>query len=132
MGCFLRFVTFTCSISVLCSFFVMEKNQYPRVDVFITSVLLLGAVIFEICSIVLVLSSDWTIMWLTMHKNKMTSKVISLIQSVKNKRWCCSIDQFNLISFCIMEAKKKRDNSTLGKTLRPRLARLIFLFFSSP
>ncbi|PNY08308.1 hypothetical protein L195_g004827 [Trifolium pratense] len=118
MGCFLRFVTFTCSISVLCSFFVMEKNQYPGVDVFITSVLLLGAIIFEICSIVLVLSSDWTMMWLSMHKNKVTSKVISLLQSVKNKRWCCSIDQFNLISFCLMEAMKKRNSSTLGKTLR--------------
>jgi len=117
IGCFLRFVTLACTVSVLCDFFVMAKDQYPMVDVLITSVLLLGAIIFEICSIILLLSSDWTMLWLSMHKNKVTGKVISLIQSVNNKRWCCSIDQFNLISFCLLKARKKRD-STHGKTLR--------------
>jgi len=118
VGCFLRFVTLSCTISVLCAFFVMEKNQYPKVDVFITSVLLIGAIILEIYSVILVLFSDWTILWLSMHKNKVSSKVISLIQSVKyKKRWSCSTGQFNLISFCISKARKER-HSNLGEFLR--------------
>ncbi|KEH40110.1 DUF594 family protein [Medicago truncatula] len=118
-GCFLRFVTLSCSIIVFCVFFFMEKNQYPRVDVLITNVLLLGAIVLEIFSVILMLFSDWTMLWLTtLQRNKVTSKVISLIQSVKcNKRWSCSIGQFNLMSFCLLKARKKR-HGKLGKLLR--------------
>jgi hypothetical protein len=108
IGCILRFVTLSCSI-IVCVFFFIEKHQYPRVDVVITEMLLLGAIVFDIYSIISMLFSDWTMLWLTTHNNKVISKVISLIQYVKfKKRWSCSIGQFNLISFCLLRAKKKR------------------------
>lgn len=108
MGSFLRFVTIFCSVGVLCAFFVMEKNQYPNVDVFITGVLLVGAIILEICSVISLLFSDWTILWLSMHKNMMTIKAISFIQFFQRKRWSGRIGQFNLISFCLLKARKQR------------------------
>ncbi|MCH82369.1 hypothetical protein A2U01_0003172, partial [Trifolium medium] len=108
IGCILRFITLSCSISV-CVLFFIEKNQYARVDVVITDMLLLGAIVFDIYSIISMLFSDWTMLWLTTHKNKVTSKVISLIQYVKwKKRWSCRIGQFNLIRFCLLRGKKKR------------------------
>ncbi|TKY64267.1 DUF594 family protein [Spatholobus suberectus] len=50
MGSFLRLVTLSCNVSVLCAFFVTQKNQYPNVDVFVTYLLLLGAITLEIYS----------------------------------------------------------------------------------
>ncbi|KAJ1407093.1 hypothetical protein SESBI_24622 [Sesbania bispinosa] len=126
MGCVLRFVTLSCNISVLCAFFSMEKNQYPKVDVFITGVLLLGAIILEIYSVILLLSSDWTMLWLSKHKNRVTSKAISLIQFVKRKRWSNSIGQFNLISFCLLQARKQKCRIPCFKVgLKCCLARMI-------
>ncbi|RDX94609.1 hypothetical protein CR513_22987, partial [Mucuna pruriens] len=110
MGSFLRLVTLSCSVSVLCGFFVIEKNQYPKVDVFVTYVLVLGAITLEICSVIslYILSPDWTMLWLSRHTNKVTSHMMRTLKKVvKNKRWSCSIGQFNLISFCL-KAKKQR------------------------
>ncbi|MCH80594.1 hypothetical protein A2U01_0001364 [Trifolium medium] len=127
IGCFLRFVTLASSFIVLCVFFFMEKNQYPNVDVLITYVLLLGAFVLEIFSVNLMLFSDQTVLWLTVHKNKVTSKVISLIQYVKcKKRWSCSIGQFNLIGFCLLRAKKgklKFGFNFCGKTFKKKAAK---------
>lgn len=87
MGSFLRFVTLSCNVSVLCAFFVTHKNQYPKVDVFITYVLLLGAITLEIYSVIVlyILSPDWTMLWLSRHKNKVTSHMIRALKKVKNE-----------------------------------------------
>ncbi|GAU15318.1 hypothetical protein TSUD_03870 [Trifolium subterraneum] len=78
IGCILRFVTLSCSISV-CVFFSIEKNQYARVDVVITNMLLVGAIIFDIYSIISMLFSDWTMLWLTTYKNKVTNDLKEII-----------------------------------------------------
>ncbi|XP_045791584.1 uncharacterized protein LOC123886296 [Trifolium pratense] len=129
IGCFLRFATLSCSI-IVCVFFFIKENQYPRIDVVITGVLLLGAIVFDMYSVISMLFSDWTMMWLTMHKNKVTCKIISLIQYVKcKKRWSCSIGQFNLISFCLLRAKKERYSEpgmcgfNCGKTFKTNAAK---------
>ncbi|XP_020232190.1 uncharacterized protein LOC109812611 [Cajanus cajan] len=109
MGSFLRLVTISCNVSVLCGFFSIQKNQYPKVDVFVTYVLLLGAITLEIYSVIslYILSPDWTMLWLSGHKNKVTSHMMRALKKVKNKRWSSSIGQFNLISFCL-KAKEQR------------------------
>jgi hypothetical protein len=129
IGCILRFVTLSCSI-IVCVFFFIEKNQYSIIDVVITDVLLLGAIVSDIYSVISMLFSDWTMLWLTMHKNKVTCKAISLIQYVKcKKRWSCNIGQFNLISFCLPRAKKERCSESgmcgfnCGKTFKTKAAK---------
>ena len=111
VGSFRCFITLSCNVGVLCAFYDMEKNQYPKVDLITTHVLLHGAIILELYSVISILSSDWTMLWLSRHKNWVTSLMmrgaISKLQFVKNKRWSGSIGQFNLISFCL-KAKRQR------------------------
>ncbi|WJX09336.1 hypothetical protein P8452_00180 [Trifolium repens] len=120
-------------------FEVMEIELGFMYDVFYTKapivysfidVLLLGAIVSDIYSVISMLFSDWTMLWLTMHKNKVTCKAISLIQYVKcKKRWSCNIGQFNLISFCLPRAKKERCSESgmcgfnCGKTFKTKAAK---------
>ncbi|KAK7349298.1 hypothetical protein VNO77_06558 [Canavalia gladiata] len=130
-GSFLRLITLSCNVSVISAFFGIEKKQYPKVDVLITYVLLLGAIILEIYSVISLLSSDWTKLWLIEHKNKVTRMMMRAISSIQNKRWSNSIGQFNLMSFCL-KAKTQRC-SILHKILSVKfgLVRIIISIYES-
>ncbi|KAJ7963264.1 DUF594 family protein [Quillaja saponaria] len=69
MGVILRIIEFLSTISVLCVFVRVSKDSYMTTDVIITYVLLIGAIIIEIRSVIVLLSSDWAMLWLEKHKN---------------------------------------------------------------
>ncbi|KAJ7963282.1 DUF594 family protein [Quillaja saponaria] len=98
-----RFISFLCIFGVACTFIFIGKNQYSIVDVLITYILLTGAIILEIYSVHVLLCSDWTLLWLSNHRNKvldLLSQAISSFPGSRNKRWSETMAQFNLITFC--------------------------------
>ncbi|KAL7193550.1 hypothetical protein ACSBR2_025205 [Camellia fascicularis] len=72
-GCIFRSISFMCTVSVLVGLFrliAMEakwnKLHYSMVDIVITGVLLVGALALEIYAVILLLFSDWAMLWLIM------------------------------------------------------------------
>ncbi|KAF5956341.1 hypothetical protein HYC85_003566 [Camellia sinensis] len=70
-GCIFRSMSFMCTVSVLVGLFrliAMEakwnEQQYSMVDIVITGVLLVGALALEIYAVILLLFSDWAMLWL--------------------------------------------------------------------
>ena len=56
------------------------------------------------------LKSDWTMLWLSKHKNSAVGliyRVISSFQLSENKRWPNTMGQCNLISYCLKEKPAK-------------------------
>lgn len=100
-----RFITFSLTLLVLALFSVAEK--YPncsKVDLYITYALLAVIILFEIYSILILLSSDWTDVWLSVHnKSCALHRAVKCVQLPKQPRWSDSIAQFSLLRFCIKE-----------------------------
>ncbi|KAF8023704.1 hypothetical protein BT93_F1019 [Corymbia citriodora subsp. variegata] len=100
-----RFITFSLTLLVLGLFSLAEK--YPKclpVDLYITYALLAVIIIFEIYSILILLSSDWTDVWLSVHnKSRALHRAVTCVQLPRQPRWSNSIAQFSLLEFCINE-----------------------------
>ncbi|KAL5822380.1 hypothetical protein ACOSQ3_020293 [Xanthoceras sorbifolium] len=115
LGIFLRCISFSCSLSALVVFSItIDVHAYSLTDISITYLLLVGAVVLEIYAFLLLLSSDWTKLWLIKVK-KATSKTLvrhfwRLISDFapllsSRKRWSGSIGQYNLISSCVRKVQ---------------------------
>ncbi|XP_068336508.1 uncharacterized protein [Pyrus communis] len=108
MGGILRCITLTVTISVLVAFPFTTKTEYKVVDLVITYMLLGGAIVLEIYAIVIMLSSDWTMLWMSKHKFMVLDRrAVSSIPLVKNKRWSNSVAQYNLFMFCLKVRPQK-------------------------
>ncbi|GMY34748.1 hypothetical protein FCV25MIE_29990 [Fagus crenata] len=109
-GSFLRVLSFSSTLSVLWGFFITEKHVYSRVDVIITYVLLGGAIVLEIYAVLVLVTSDWTMLWLSKHKNAVVDlfyKAISSIPLAGSKRWSNTMGQYNLIRYCLKDKSSK-------------------------
>jgi hypothetical protein len=105
-GGLLRSISFSCTVIVLLVFMIkIDRKAYEIQDRKITYVLLSGAIILEIYSVLLLLKSDWSMLWLSKHKNVMVNllyKAISFIPLFNgNKRWSNTMGQYNLITYCL-------------------------------
>ena len=111
-GSFCRFVSLLCTFSAFIAFLIIDKNEYSTLDRSITLLLLVGAIVLEIYAVIVLLSSDWTTLWLSKQKKPfvdLISKANSCFQSCfglcfllpLNKRWSNSVVQYNLMSHCI-------------------------------
>ncbi|PSR85150.1 Intraflagellar transport protein [Actinidia chinensis var. chinensis] len=120
-GCILRFISFACTVSVLIGFFCFIfgggqwHEHYSMIDIAITGVLLVGALALEIYAVAILLSSDWTMLWLIkLNKSKwviqLGGKFPWFFPMLKRKRWSKMMGQFDLIGFCL-----KKDESRLSK-----------------
>ncbi|XP_021800577.1 uncharacterized protein LOC110744859 [Prunus avium] len=110
LGGILRCISLSLTVSVFLAFLFKEKHSYTGVDVAITYVLLVGAIILEMYAVVMLLSSDWTTLQLNKHKNgvlKPFHKAVSSIPLVKNNRWSNKLGQYNLITFCLKKRPAK-------------------------
>ncbi|EXB23820.1 hypothetical protein L484_009581 [Morus notabilis] len=106
VGIILRCISFFSTVSVLITFFFANKEAYLRVDVVISYILLVGAIVLEICAVIVMLASDWTVLRLSRHKsvNSMVNRIfpVSVRGRDKNKRrWSNKMAQYNLISICL-------------------------------
>ena len=83
----------------------VDRETYGKQERKITYALLSGAIILEIYSVLLLLKSDWSMLWLSNHKNGMANllyKAISFIPLFNgNKRWSNTMGQYNLIRYCL-------------------------------
>lgn len=74
--------------------------------VIITYVLLTGAIILELYALILQLCSDWTMIWLS-KRNLLHKGILSFLLT-KKKRWCNTMQQYNIISISLQDIPAKR------------------------
>ncbi|KAJ4723588.1 DUF594 family protein [Melia azedarach] len=98
-GFALRIITFFLTSSVLVLFtFLVHRNKYSEVDICITFLLLVAAIVMEIYSLFSIISSDRFIVWSSMH-----SKKTSILQAIGSRsspkhRWSNKMHQLSLLS----------------------------------
>ncbi|KAK1575877.1 hypothetical protein Q3G72_009082 [Acer saccharum] len=102
-GLALRVITFflTSSVFLLFPVVIHDKHKFSNTDVTVTYMLLVGAIILELYSAVLILSSDRFLVWLIKHENFSTKKALEPF--LTQKRWSNNMSQFSLLSFIIKE-----------------------------
>ena len=114
LGILLRTVSFLSIISTLVAFsFFIEMLEFSNVDVNITYTLLFGAIFLEIYAIVMLILSDWSIVWLCSSKRKYTlltnwihRDITSFPSSTSGKRLSRSMAQNSLIDSCLRDKTK--------------------------
>ncbi|KAJ6679141.1 hypothetical protein OIU79_018991 [Salix purpurea] len=105
VGCYLRFISLSITFVVLVFFsFFHEKNNTKKTDLAITFLLLVVAVLLEIYSILLLVSSDWADLYL--EKNAKIKKAVDHFRLGKYPRWSKSLAQHSLLSFCLKSKPK--------------------------
>ncbi|XP_048428517.1 putative late blight resistance protein homolog R1B-16 [Pyrus x bretschneideri] len=68
VGGILRCITLSFTVCVFLAFMLItEKQEYMRVDVIIRYILLVGAIVLKFYAVVIILSSDWTMLWLSKY-----------------------------------------------------------------
>ncbi|KAF8028976.1 hypothetical protein BT93_E1599 [Corymbia citriodora subsp. variegata] len=103
-GLRLRSFTFLSSLLVLVLFSLVKKSPLSRVDLSITYLLLAAIFFFETYSILMLVSSDWSHVWLRNHnKSCALIRAVNFVRLPRQPRWSHSIAQFSLLSFCTKE-----------------------------
>lgn len=107
-----RAITFLCLVSALLAFSLgMSENNhaYLTAEITISYLLLYGAIVIEIYSVVVLLFSDWAMLWLTGQRKPLFNSVYRTICSSRflnnDKRWESRMAQHNLISFQLSKSK---------------------------
>ncbi|KAM4099709.1 hypothetical protein ACJW30_05G012000 [Castanea mollissima] len=95
--------SFTCITLLVFSVLVIDNHKYSTIDLVLTFLLLIVAILLEVCALLLLLSSDWTGLWLTKHAATCIGGAITFIQRLKQPRWSNSMAQFNLLSFSLKD-----------------------------
>ncbi|TXG68489.1 hypothetical protein EZV62_003424 [Acer yangbiense] len=110
IGISLRCISFVSSVSALVLFsIIIDKHSYSLIDITVTYLLLVGAVLLEIYAFMVLFSLDWTKLWLIKFKvaeHQQISeppvdkfwKFSSCLHScsTSKKRWSESMGQYNL------------------------------------
>jgi len=100
--------------ATLASFLLFQLNSsssgghggytYSRVDVIVTYILLAGAFVLEITSIVRVLGSSWACAFLHARRWDRIHGAVRclrrLVRAARSRRWLESVGQYNLLDFC--------------------------------
>ena len=111
LGILLRTASFLSTISTLVAFFFIHKHQFSNIDINITYTLLFGAIFLEIYAIIMLILSDWTIVWLSRKKCSLTGSICRAITSFRSvltsdKRWTRRMAQNNFIDSCLRDETK--------------------------
>ncbi|XP_034696411.1 uncharacterized protein LOC117922381 [Vitis riparia] len=118
LGILFRTASFFSTISTLVIFcFFIDKHEFSNIDINITYLLLLGAIFLEIYAIIMLILSDWSIVWLSSKKNSLTDSICRAITPFRSvltsdKRWSGRMAQNNLINSCL------RDNTKFNQVPR--------------
>ncbi|XVE80079.1 hypothetical protein DITRI_Ditri14bG0110600 [Diplodiscus trichospermus] len=96
-GILLRCISFLSSVFALITFIIIiDKHAYSPIEISITYILLVGAVVLEIYALIKLIYSDWTNLWLALH-NESFRKVVDA------NRWSRNISKYNLLEVCLKE-----------------------------
>ncbi|KAL5755614.1 hypothetical protein ACOSQ2_020360 [Xanthoceras sorbifolium] len=127
LGIFLRCISFFSSVSALVLFTItidVHRHSYLWMDISVTLLLLVAAVLMEIYAFIVLLFSDWALLWLIKIKEKQYNlpliskarvehfrRFISNCRSLSffsnRKRWSGYIGQYNLISCCLKKSQQQ-------------------------
>ncbi|XP_075662933.1 uncharacterized protein LOC142632407 [Castanea sativa] len=102
LGSICRFVSLLCTISTLIAFLIVDRNDYSTIDTSITFLLLGGAIGLEIYAVIVLLSSDWTKLWLSKQKKPLVdfiSKANSFFQFMFWIMFSITSEQ-EMVGFC--------------------------------
>ncbi|KAK1592390.1 hypothetical protein Q3G72_024065 [Acer saccharum] len=105
-GLISRGITTSLTCLVLVIFSVSDKRKYSKkVDVYVTFLLLVVAIILEIYAALLLLFSDQSKRWLIEHKRTSIVKFINHCSTilVKVPRWSNIMTQYSITCFCLKE-----------------------------
>lgn len=109
-----RSISLLCNISTFVIFcFAIDKKLYSTIDITLTYLLSLGAIVLELYAIMILVSTDWSLYWLSKQKHPLAYHIYQAISWVRSnylsngKRWSESMEQFNLIDFCLKEKPPK-------------------------
>ncbi|XWS20038.1 hypothetical protein CRYUN_Cryun31cG0067100 [Craigia yunnanensis] len=119
-------LSLTCIVLVLFSL-ADDKHKYKKADLVITFLLLVVAIVLDIYAALVILFSDWTFVWLSLHKRTSILKAITSIQLFKNPRWSNSMAQYNLLSFALKEKPMIYD--PILSQVKPHLCHRILKLF---
>ncbi|KAI9187236.1 hypothetical protein LWI28_025840 [Acer negundo] len=102
-GILFRLISFCCIVSALISFWIIiDIHLYPLIDIFITYVLMIGAVVLEIYAFIMLILSDRTKLCLIELSDE-RCHCRSILAD--RKRWSESMGQYNLISCCLQNVQ---------------------------
>ncbi|KAK3220315.1 hypothetical protein Dsin_014285 [Dipteronia sinensis] len=106
-GVFFRFISLCCSVSALVTFsIIINSHSYSQIDVSITYILLVGAVVLEVYAFITIFFSDWTKLLFIKSCNSLVSTTCPCHAILANhKRWSGSMAQYNLISSCLRKVQ---------------------------
>ncbi|GAV72762.1 DUF4220 domain-containing protein [Cephalotus follicularis] len=111
IGASFRFSCCLCYISALFVFLnIIHKQNYSHTDNAISYTLLIGSLVLEIYAILVLVFSDWAMLWFSKQRKPLTDCFYhgfytSCLRSlfINKKRWSGSMAQFNFISFCSLK-----------------------------
>ncbi|KAL5755568.1 hypothetical protein ACOSQ2_020314 [Xanthoceras sorbifolium] len=119
-GLFLRCISFFSSVSSLILFSITtDVHAYPLMNVIVTFLLLVIAVLLEIYAFIVLSFSDWTKLWLIKRRTTQHNRVSETLVNhfwrfstscsrsflTSSKRWSRSIGQYNLVSYCLKDTQ---------------------------
>ncbi|KAF8029444.1 hypothetical protein BT93_E1986 [Corymbia citriodora subsp. variegata] len=100
-GGVLRSISFSSTTAALTAFCLIDLSGYSSVNVMTSLILLVGAIGLEMYAILVLLSSDWTMLWIKNLRAE-TRRLISRVHSLSiNKRWSNCVAQYNMLSSCL-------------------------------
>lgn len=107
-GFFLHSITSFLTFSVFVAFSIvvhLNLHKHLLVDLVISYILLVGAMILQLTEFLIILSSDWTSLWLSEHCKPRVARAISclLFQPKQKNRWSKSMNQYNLLTYCLKQ-----------------------------
>ncbi|KAL4628886.1 hypothetical protein ACB092_05G270100 [Castanea dentata] len=118
-GFLFRLFSFTSIIFVFVLFLVKERHKHPQIDLIITYLLLVGAVLIEIYAVILLCASDWPVFaydprrdtngWFIKHITHMRNGFAKL---TSRQRWSNSMGQLNLLGLCLKDKSLQNGQGT--------------------
>ena len=125
-GFLFRFFSFTSALFVFVLFLIKERHKHPQIDLIITYLLLVGAILIETYAVILLSASDWP---LRRYGNRLLGNCIkTLFTPIRNgcakltskQRWSNSMGQLNLLGVCLQDKSLQGRHNTLT-SLRERV-----------
>ena len=100
-GYFLRFISFTLIVGALAFFSIENHLEFHHVskfdyfDIILTYVLLVGALVLEAISVLMLILSDRTLLAVKGSRSTLVDKIL------KRSKWSKSVSQYDMISYCL-------------------------------
>ncbi|KAL5763645.1 hypothetical protein ACOSP7_016000 [Xanthoceras sorbifolium] len=111
-GAILRFISLSSTVVALILFiWIIDWHAYSQINVDISLLLLCGAIGLEIYAIIIMLYSDWTMLWLSNNNHLLANTIYKVISPFRfligKRRWSNSIAQHNLVNSCFKDEPAK-------------------------